>query len=538
MSRFPLQPYANRFPFLTKHFAGREGRPCGQRMFKESITDYPYPAMLHSFALLLKKDRPISRGMPPGMRLGVIIAILGLSQFGCASQTLEGPDSQVSPLDPVAYSAQGSQDPSLPPASPAAVTQTPLKNGNEHMAGPFTLERFERLAQQHNPTLIQARNQIKGERAKALQAGLYPNPLIGYSGEQIGVNGTAGELQGGFVQQQIVTAGKLRLSREKYLARASAAEFQNLAQEYRIINEVRIRYYRVLGAQERLAITQELLKTSEDALVTVKEMVNVGQANQADLHQAKVLLGEQQLNVKMAENDLEMEWEWLMTVVGLPQPRTLLMGSLESQTDPLKWETALQRLLRDSPELGLARAVLKADEITVKREKVQPIPDLMLRGSAGHNYETRETVYGLGAFIEVPIFDWNQGTIQQAQADWRQQQAQVRVTELRLRRSLAEQFRRYRTALQHVDNYREVLLPESQARYRIRLKSYGENRETWPAILEAQQDFFGRRLTYIDNLVALRSTWVAIDGLLLVDGLIPPGGVTLPGHIDAVPKPR
>ena len=83
------------------------------------------------------------------------------------------------------------------------------------MAGPLTLKRLERLAQQHNPTLIQARTQIEGERAKALQAGLYPNPLIGYSGEQIAVNGTAGEFHGGFVQQEIVTAGKLRLSREE-----------------------------------------------------------------------------------------------------------------------------------------------------------------------------------------------------------------------------------------------------------------------------------------------------------------------------------
>ncbi|MFB3136318.1 MAG: TolC family protein, partial [Nitrospirales bacterium] len=244
------------------------------------------------------------------------------------------------------------------------------------------------------------------------------------------------------------------------------------------------------------------------------------------------------LNVNMAENSLEMEWEWLMSIVGVPQPRKPVPGKLEGQTDPIQWDTALQRLLAESPELELARAVLKADEITVEREKVQPIPNLVLRGSAGRNYETRETVYGLGAFIELPIFDRNQGTIRQAQADLRRQQLELRLTKLRLRRSLAEQFQRYRTALQHVDNYREILLPESQERYRLRLKSYGENRQAWPAVLEAQQDFFGRRLLYIDHLVAWRSTQVAIDGLLLVDGLVPPGGVTLPGHIDAVPKPR
>jgi len=407
-----------------------------------------------------------------------------------------------------------------------------------HDGEPLTLQRLERLAQQHNPTLRQARIQIDGEHAKALQAGLYPNPVIGYTGEQIGVQGAAGEFQGGFAQQEIVTGGKLRLSREKYLARASAAEFQALAQEYRVINEVRIRYYRTLGAQKRLAIQRDLLTNAQDRLVTTQEMFNVGQANQADLHQARVLLEEQRLNTNMAENDLDLEWEWLMAVVGVPQTRIPLDGLLDRESSPLDWDSTLQRLLAESPELGLARAILKADVITVEREKVQPIPNLVLQGSAGHNYEAKETVYGLGAFIQIPIFDRNQGTIQQAKADLRQQEAEIRRTELRLRRSLAEQFLRHKTARQHVENLKERILPEAQQRYVTRLKSYKANRLAWSGVLEAQEDYFSRRLTFIDHWVALQTTQATIDGLLLVDGLIQPGSVIIPGHIDAVPKPR
>ena len=191
-----------------------------------------------------------------------------------------------------------------------------------------------------------------------------------------------------------------------------------------------------------------------------------------------------------------------------------------------------------SPELGLVRAMLKEDEITVQREKVEPIPNLILSGSAGHNFETRAAVFGVGASIELPIFDWNQGTIRQAQADLKRQQAEVRVTELRLRRSLAKQFQQYRTAQQYVKNYREVILPEARERYATRLRSYGKNRETWQSVLETQDDFFRRRLSYVDYLVAWQEARVSIDGLLLVGGLTPPPGAPVPGHIDAVPKPR
>ena len=51
---------------------------------------------------------------------------------------------------------------------------------------------------------------------RAVQAGLYPNPTVGYEADRIGAAGTAGEMQGAFIDQTIVAAGKLRLSRAKY----------------------------------------------------------------------------------------------------------------------------------------------------------------------------------------------------------------------------------------------------------------------------------------------------------------------------------
>ncbi|WP_232420057.1 TolC family protein [Nitrosococcus watsonii] len=410
----------------------------------------------------------------------------------------------------------------------------PVLTGGEALS----LSKLEALARQHNPTLAQAKAQIQSEHAKALEAGLYPNPVIGYIGEQINVRGTAGEFQGGFIRQEIVTAGKLRLSREKYQARASAAELLALAQMYRVINGVRMQFYRTLGAERKLEVQQELLETAEDRQVTVQEMFNVGQANRADLHQTRVLRQAQLLNVQQAENDLAMERETLGAIIGLLQPLGEVTGKLEAPLQPLVWEEALERLLAESPELAAAHANLKADEIMVQREKVEPIPNLFIEGSAGRNFEASETVYGVRAFVEVPLFDWNQGTIRQAKADWRRQRNEVRRTELSLRQSLADWFRRFRTALQKVTEYQNVILPQSEQRYVTRLKSYRADRETWSGVLEAQHDFFHRRLIYIDQLVAWRQAQVAIDGFLLVGGLEPPAGVVPPGHIDSVPKPR
>ena len=397
---------------------------------------------------------------------------------------------------------------------------------------------LEELARENNPTLIQAASHVRAEQAKALEAGLYPNPRIGYVGDQIGVAGTAGELQGGFIEQEIVTAGKLRLSRKKYEARAKVSELQQEAQGLRVLNDVRIHYHRALGRSELVKIHQDLLKTAEDNLVTTHEMVNLGQANQADLHLSKAALQQSRLDLQMAGNDYRATLEELAAVVGADLGSASLAGSIEGEIQVIDFETGLARLLDESPKLAMARAEVKVDEITVKREKVEAIPDVLIGAGAGRNFETHGTVYSASVSVEIPLFDRNQGTVLQAKADLERQRAEVRRQELQLRRSFAEQYRRYLTALQHVRDYQRVIIPEFRNAYEAKLQAYKENRENWPEVLMVQHEYYHQRAAYIHYLVAWREAEVTINGLLLVNGLMAPDAPLPRGHIDAVPKPR
>ena len=397
---------------------------------------------------------------------------------------------------------------------------------------------LEELAKENNPTLIQAAAHVRAEQAKALEAGLYPNPRIGYVGDQIRVAGTAGELQGGFIEQEIVTAGKLRLSRQKYEARTKVAELQEEGQALRVLNDVRIHYYRALGRAELVKIHRDLLKTAENHLVTTQEMVNLGQASKADLHLSKAALQQARLDLQMAENDYRATLEQLAAGVGADLGSASLAGSLEGEIQVIDFETALARLLDESPELAMAKAEVKADEITVKREKVEVIPNVLIGAGAGRNFETRGTVYTASVSVEIPLFDRNQGTVLQAKADLERQRAEVRRQELRLRRRFAEQYRHYLTALQHVRDYQRVIVPESRNAYEAKLQGYKENREDWPEVLIVQHEYYHRRAAYMHYLVAWREAEVTINGLLLVDGLMAPDAPLPRGHIDAVPKPR
>ena len=81
-------------------------------------------------------------------------------------------------------------------------------------AASMTLDDLQQMAQGYNPTSEQARAEILRADGKRIQAGRYPNPTIGYTGNEIGQDGKSGQ-QGFFVSQQLITGGKLRLARDE-----------------------------------------------------------------------------------------------------------------------------------------------------------------------------------------------------------------------------------------------------------------------------------------------------------------------------------
>lgn len=99
------------------------------------------------------------------------------------------------------------------------------------------------------------------------------------------------------------------------------------------------------------------------------------------------------------------------------------------------------------------------------------MPDIVVKAGVGRNFEADETTAAASVGIELPIFDRNQGTIRQAEADFARQQGEIRRLELILKQDLARTYRDYLTALQHAINYGDVILPEARSAYVLQLRS-------------------------------------------------------------------
>src|SRR5258705_13577118 len=112
------------------------------------------------------------------------------------------------------------QDPSMPGmqmqhqhvhgASPSIEVDFPRLGRDQASAkgSLLSLESALQTARENNPTLRQAEAGVKAAQSRAHQAGLYPNPIVGYSGDEIRGGEIHGGKQGVFFGQNIFTPGK------------------------------------------------------------------------------------------------------------------------------------------------------------------------------------------------------------------------------------------------------------------------------------------------------------------------------------------
>lgn len=403
----------------------------------------------------------------------------------------------------------------------------------------ISLTELQSMAIGNNPTLRQAAALVEAERGAALQAGLGPNPYVGYVAEQIGVNGTAGEFQGASVQQEIVRGNKLGLSRDKYAQRAKIAETNFAAQQQRVLNDVAMRFYETYAAQQRIEIQQRTIDIANDNLLTTKEMLNMGQVGESDVLKAEVELRRATVRLKQAINQQDKAWRELASFVGIPtlQP-TMLLDEVDSQQLPLDWDIALSNLINTSPQVIAAQQKVCHDRIMVQREVAEPIPNLLLGVSTGYNAEANQAVAGVTVGMYLPVFNRNQGTIRQARADLSLACAELERLQLDLRNQLAKQYSDYLTAWQRVQEYDETMLPTSRKAVDMLEQSYRDRRAPWTSVLDAKQFLLSLEAEQIDNRLAYRTADVAIRGNLLIGGLTIPDVPASGGHIDANNQPR
>jgi cobalt-zinc-cadmium efflux system outer membrane protein len=400
----------------------------------------------------------------------------------------------------------------------------------------ITLEQLQQMALQNNPTFAQSAANIQAAEGRKKQSGLYPNPTVGYQGEEIRGGSFHGGEQGFFVQQDIVIGGKLGLNRKIFDQELKQAETEAEEQKLRVVTNVRMSYIQALAAQQTLELRHNLSKLADDTVETSHQLANVGQADAPDVLESEVEAQQAQLAVTMAEQNQQRVWKALAAVVGNPRlPLMKLEGKLED-TPPVDADELVEKIVNESPAIKIAELGVKRAEAALARAKREPIPDLQLRAGMQQNRELSETSgrpVGLQGFadvgVRIPIFNHNQGNIATAKADEERAKREVERVKLVLRERAASVVQTYTFSQTAVDRYKNQMIPRAQKAYEMYNKKYQEMAAAYPQVLIAQRTLMQLEVSYITALENFATSSLSLQSYMLMDGLEAP---SQPGGID------
>lgn len=456
-----------------------------------------------------------------------LVCVLALVTPSLAAQQMIPPQKQLPAPSRLLLVAAGPQEHQHPPSSEAA--PKPSES--------LTLEELQQMALANNPTLGQAKAGVNAAAGRTRQAGLWPNPTVGYTAEEIRGGSYGGGQHGVFVQQNVILGSKLGLDRKVRAEEGKQAVAEAEEQRLRVENGVRIAFYQSLAAQQMLETRKTLSGLAKDAVETTQQLFNVGQADQPDVLQSQIEADEADLAVIAAEQDQQRAWRVLTAVVGKPALAiTKLAGNLEDLPQ-IDADQMMETILRDSPAVKIAQLEVTHADLAFTRARREVIPDLSLRAGYLNNREDVGSIppkaVGSEGFAEVGlnlrIFNRNQGNIEAAKAGRERAQLEIQRVALTLRRLAAPVLQSYFISRSVVERYKGRTLPNAQKAYELYLHKYHQGAAAYPQVLIAQRTFFQLQTSYIS---ALENAWmnaVALQGLLLTDPLDLPAA---PGELD------
>jgi cobalt-zinc-cadmium efflux system outer membrane protein len=400
-----------------------------------------------------------------------------------------------------------------------------------------TLVLAQKIAGDSNPTLRQAEAEIRAAKARQQQAGLYPNPTVAYTGDEIRGGSVGGGKQGFFVQQTIVTGRKLGLSRDIFGKEVKLAELEAEEQKTRVQSAVKIAYLRVLAAQELLDARRDMAKIAQDAAETERRLMNTGQADESEVLEAEVEARRMRMSARMQENTLREEWRSLAAVIGQPEmPLATVAGDLEKEWPELNDEQAAEAISKVSPAVRIAEAAEARAQNVLTRARRGAIPDVQLRAGIEYNHETLGSVpFAKGwegiaeVAVEIPLFNRNQGNVAAARADIERAGEEKKRIALTLRERAASVIDQYANARLMATEYRDEMLPRAKKAYGLMVDRYGQMLASYPRVLDAQWKLYELQIEYIAALESVWTNGLALQGYLLTDGLEAPAR---PGEVD------
>ncbi|QNK68237.1 TolC family protein [Variovorax sp. PAMC26660] len=425
---------------------------------------------------------------------------------------------------PPAYSqsqpptAVGSQSYSSSSSRPAARTLEP--------AGPLNLHSAVSMVLQSNPSLSAAVREQEATEGAIVQAGAWPNPVLGVQLEDLRRDSRTTTVQLG---QPIELGGK-RAARVTAAERArDQAASALVARRSELRASTVTAFFEVLTAQERLRLAQDSLGLAQTATRAAANRVAAGKVSPLEETKARVAEAGTRVELLQAEGTLRSSRQLLAALWGNPHPRFTQVDGTVDQLPVVASSRDVEGRFFAAPVLRQARLEVERREALSSLERAKRVPDVTVslgvkrvpastesEGASASSSRRNQVVVGVS--IPLPIFDTNRGNLAEALSREEKARDDLAAAELQLGADVAQAIERLRSARATAETLQRDALPGAETAYKAATKGFELGKFSFLEALDAQRTLFQVRAQY---LVALADAYRAsgdLDRLLGTEG--------------------
>jgi cobalt-zinc-cadmium efflux system outer membrane protein len=307
-----------------------------------------------------------------------------------------------------------------------------------------------------------------------------------------------------------------------------------------VMKEVAQAFINVVTGQERVALEQELVSVAQGTSDTIRKLSDAGEVSPLELAKSETALSLAQIKLEQVREALASARARLAATWGGALAEFDRAEGELADTRPVPPLEDLVDRIAKNPDLARWADELEQRSAVIDLAKAKRIPNVTIsaglrrtglgsrdmshlglgpgtqwnaaRSQIDNDADAENTLY-LGLSMPLPIFDRNQGAIQEARHRASKASEERRASENQLRASLAKAYHSLQAAYVTSTTLAEKVLPNSTHTFESITKGYEQGEFSYLDVLDAQRTMFEARNQYLDALAAYHENAVEVERL-------------------------
>jgi outer membrane protein len=390
-----------------------------------------------------------------------------------------------------------------------APTALAAQAGADSVARPISLADAVKLAQRNSPTTVTAAGTTRSNAAAVRSAYLSFIPSVSLSsgaskpsGNRLGegnkliaVNSTTSYTSGLTANIDLFDGGNRFFRLKGAKANVNAAEANETLQQYNVSLNVKQQYYAVLAARESESAAKSQLDQATEQLKTSSAKVAAGAATKSDSLRAVIQVGNAQLALLQARNNLNVANASLTRLVATP---FVVTATPDDSSEAIALDadsTTIAGLALRGPAVQQSEQAYTAARANVRSSLTPYLPTISLRfNRAGNGFDpylgwNDPFAYNQNLSLNVSFPFFNQGTredqVVRSRVAEDNAQAQLRDQRLLAQQQLTQYMSSFRTAEQRVQ-IQLASVAAAEEDLRVQQRRYQLGASTFLDVLNSQ----------------------------------------------------